>query len=260
MLAALPSSAIMNAIAENSNERKSLARKADDDSQHVYLCALLKAKPVIEEAAVLNLGDRYATAVIGAFASDERIVFEEAELNDWRFLPEQNEMILYWPKEIGKVTPVRKLASAKSEQPSKSPRKRRQPRRNGDGEGDEDDEEQHPHAAVLQSVPASPSSKHEHDVTADVTPLSVSQSAPPTPSAAKKSLSKAEKEEIHKNSITQVLRPLSTLKLLVTTDTTKMRVHLKYRLLHPHEAEKLGYPSLMQSLAEDEKSAFRSDV
>ncbi len=45
-------------IATHSNDKKLLSRKAQEDSMKLYLCVFLKDNPIVEDAVVLNVGDK----------------------------------------------------------------------------------------------------------------------------------------------------------------------------------------------------------
>jgi len=76
----LPSVSVMNAIAGHCNTMRMRARRAQQSCDLVYLCLLLKSKPLVEEAIVLRVQERRFFVLIPSIKIERKIYFEDLKL------------------------------------------------------------------------------------------------------------------------------------------------------------------------------------
>lgn len=70
----------MSATAEHCNRARLAARNVQDASLKLYLCLMLRDRPVISEALVLSLGgDKFFSAYLPEFGFDTRCVQAQNE-------------------------------------------------------------------------------------------------------------------------------------------------------------------------------------
>eukprot|EP00658_Telonema_sp_P-2_P048691 TRINITY_DN37024_c0_g2_i1.p1 TRINITY_DN37024_c0_g2~~TRINITY_DN37024_c0_g2_i1.p1 ORF type:complete len:769 (-),score=165.92 TRINITY_DN37024_c0_g2_i1:138-2444(-) len=61
------------------NERKASARKAQEGSTYVFLAVLLQSEPIVAEAVVLNVGDKYLNVIAVGFDLESKCFLEDSE-------------------------------------------------------------------------------------------------------------------------------------------------------------------------------------
>ena len=64
-------------VAEQCNRRKLNAKRAQEQSDRVYLCALLRSKPLVEPAVVIDMGERSIDVLIPRLGVEKRIFLED---------------------------------------------------------------------------------------------------------------------------------------------------------------------------------------
>ncbi len=94
----LPSKDDLSKVAAHCNEKKLSARKAQEASGQLFLCVLLKDRPVIDEAVVLGVGEKFLTVILSSFAIEKRIYLEDLHLN--KVEASGASVILYWPTSL----------------------------------------------------------------------------------------------------------------------------------------------------------------
>lgn len=84
-------------ISEHCNDRKLAARKAQEASDKVFLCLLLKAKPVIKEAIVLGLSEKFISCIIATYGVEKRIYMEDLPIYGYTFDHDHDVLVVRWP-------------------------------------------------------------------------------------------------------------------------------------------------------------------
>ena len=89
-------------ISTNANDKKLLSRKAQEDSMKLYLCVFLKNNPVVEDAVVLSIGEKYLSVILTSLGFEKRIFIEDLVLNGFKV--EDSKIFLFWPTIPGEIT------------------------------------------------------------------------------------------------------------------------------------------------------------
>jgi exoribonuclease R len=98
----LPSKEELTRIAAQCNDRKLMARRAQEGSTQLFLCVLLKNNPVIDDAVVLSTGEKYLTVILPSFTMEKRIYFEDLPIN--RIETKGSAVEVFWPTQPGQKT------------------------------------------------------------------------------------------------------------------------------------------------------------
>ncbi|KYQ89653.1 putative ribonuclease II domain containing protein [Tieghemostelium lacteum] len=76
-LSQLPTAEQLDQITNQCNEKKLLARKAQERSDKVFLCILLQNTITITSAVVLSCGNNFLTVIVPQFGSEQKIFFDD---------------------------------------------------------------------------------------------------------------------------------------------------------------------------------------
>jgi len=96
----------LEAQADHCNNRKLAARKVQDARGLLLLCLLVKDKPVVCDAVVMGVGDRFINVFMYQYGTNEKIYMNDTtNLNGWIFAPKTEEdsndgvLTLQWTEE-----------------------------------------------------------------------------------------------------------------------------------------------------------------
>lgn len=103
-ISGLPDQKACSAIASHCNEKKKNARKAQEASDNLYFCLYLKDHPIVEDAIVLGLGDRFIEIVLPFFGEEMRIYLEDLCLRGFDWNGTDKKLVLRWPSVAGNRT------------------------------------------------------------------------------------------------------------------------------------------------------------
>jgi len=96
----IPNQRKMHLIAENCNDRKLASRKAQEASAKLYLCLLLKAKPMIADAVIVGLGDRFITTIVPAIGTEVKIYTADLALKSKKYDEGSKSLALHWDPKV----------------------------------------------------------------------------------------------------------------------------------------------------------------
>lgn len=97
-LSHLPTKDQVSKIAEIANEKKYNAKKAQEASDRLFLTLLLKSKPVVTDAVVIQVLDRRIIVLIGLYGLERKIYLEDHIINSSKHDAKKNQLIIYWPE------------------------------------------------------------------------------------------------------------------------------------------------------------------
>eukprot|EP01119_Soliformovum_irregulare_P004628 TRINITY_DN1568_c0_g2_i2.p1 TRINITY_DN1568_c0_g2~~TRINITY_DN1568_c0_g2_i2.p1 ORF type:complete len:1119 (+),score=333.19 TRINITY_DN1568_c0_g2_i2:22-3357(+) len=106
ILKSLTPSHELGVIAEHCNEKKLSSRKAQEASQNLYLCLMLKNRPLALDAVCLNLGENFATIVVPYLSEEKRIYYQDLCLVSHKYDAKTNTAVLEWPAIDGQIGTV----------------------------------------------------------------------------------------------------------------------------------------------------------
>eukprot|EP01116_Phalansterium_solitarium_P017066 TRINITY_DN4115_c2_g1_i1.p1 TRINITY_DN4115_c2_g1~~TRINITY_DN4115_c2_g1_i1.p1 ORF type:complete len:1229 (-),score=429.00 TRINITY_DN4115_c2_g1_i1:213-3770(-) len=97
VMATLPQADRLVKICEHANEKKLNARRARELSDKLYLCLMLKDKPVVVDAMAVGLGDKFITVILPKYGLERRLYMEDLGTKKHEYEPLTSTLTLIWP-------------------------------------------------------------------------------------------------------------------------------------------------------------------
>jgi len=144
-MSSLPQKVQVTKMATHCNDRKLASRKAQEASSKLYLCLLLKAKPMVAEVVAISVGERYTTCIVPSLNIEIKIWNEDLPLQSHKFDAETKTLKLVWK------APGDESKTKKSKTPKKQSKDSPKPKEN-----DTHREEAQEIVPAMEPVPATP--------------------------------------------------------------------------------------------------------
>jgi DIS3-like exonuclease 2 len=97
MISSLPDKERMEKIATKCNDKKLLAKRAQEASDKLYLCILLKQKPLVVDGIAICIGDRYISCLVPTLGMEKRIYLEDLQLESFTYNKALSKVTIVWP-------------------------------------------------------------------------------------------------------------------------------------------------------------------
>eukprot|EP01118_Nematostelium_gracile_P018621 TRINITY_DN8336_c0_g1_i3.p1 TRINITY_DN8336_c0_g1~~TRINITY_DN8336_c0_g1_i3.p1 ORF type:complete len:754 (+),score=236.92 TRINITY_DN8336_c0_g1_i3:352-2613(+) len=88
-------------VAEHCNEKKLLARRAQEASSELFLKLLIIAHPHNSDAVVLSLGERFITCIVPTFNQEMKIWMEDLPIKESKYNEKTGILHISWPQTVG---------------------------------------------------------------------------------------------------------------------------------------------------------------